>query len=51
MDPCIDDCVTWARKLDQLNRAVHFDVLPNMAHGFLNVSLVVFLACTSYILI
>ncbi|XP_065213138.1 hormone-sensitive lipase isoform X2 [Planococcus citri] len=39
MDPCLDDCVILAKKLDRLHKKVHLDVLKDLAHGFLNVSL------------
>lgn len=40
MDPCLDDCVTLAKRLDDVGRPVYLDVLSNMCHGFLNISLV-----------
>lgn len=38
MDPCLDDCVMFARKLRQLDVPVTLDVLPGLPHGFLNFS-------------
>lgn len=40
MDPCIDDCVMFAKKLDQLKVPVELEVLKNLSHGFLNFSFV-----------
>ncbi|XP_049802604.1 hormone-sensitive lipase isoform X1 [Schistocerca nitens] len=38
MDPCLDDCVMFARKLRNLDVPVTLDVLPGLPHGFLNFS-------------
>lgn len=35
MDPCLDDCVEFARKLKQLKVNVKLDVLSGLCHGFL----------------
>lgn len=40
MDPCLDDFITLAKELDKLDKHVYLDVLPNLCHGFLNMSLV-----------
>ncbi|CAG9101066.1 unnamed protein product [Plutella xylostella] len=39
LDPCLDDCVMFARKLRRLGAAVSLDVLEGLPHGFLNFSL------------
>ncbi|KAI8128841.1 Hormone-sensitive lipase [Lucilia cuprina] len=36
MDPCLDDCVMFAKKLKRLNRPVTLDILKGLPHGFLN---------------
>lgn len=36
MDPCLDDCVMFARRLKELGRPVAMDILPGLPHGFLN---------------
>lgn len=36
MDPCLDDCVMFAKRLKSLNNVVGLDVLPGLPHGFLN---------------
>ncbi|EZA47677.1 hypothetical protein DMN91_012343 [Ooceraea biroi] len=36
LDPCLDDCVMFARKLRLLGNRVTLDVLPGLPHGFLN---------------
>ncbi|XP_005185270.2 hormone-sensitive lipase [Musca domestica] len=36
MDPCLDDCVMFAKKLKKLNRPVTLDILKGLPHGFLN---------------
>ncbi|XP_037948822.1 hormone-sensitive lipase-like [Teleopsis dalmanni] len=36
MDPCLDDCVMFARKLKNLNRPVTLEILKGLPHGFLN---------------
>lgn len=35
LDPCLDDCVEFAKKLKKLEVAVELDVLPELNHGFL----------------
>jgi hormone-sensitive lipase len=40
LDPCLDDCVMFARKLKGLNNDVHLDVLSGLPHGFLNFNLI-----------
>lgn len=39
MDPCLDDFITLAKELDKVDKHVYLDVLPNLCHGFLNISL------------
>lgn len=41
MDPCLDDCVTLAKKLKSLDNDVTLDVLKGLPHGFLNFSMVI----------
>uniref|UniRef100_A0A2M4AL67 Putative hormone-sensitive lipase hsl n=1 Tax=Anopheles triannulatus TaxID=58253 RepID=A0A2M4AL67_9DIPT len=36
LDPCLDDCVMFAKRLKSLNRPVSLDILPGLPHGFLN---------------
>ncbi|XP_058447335.1 hormone-sensitive lipase isoform X2 [Malaya genurostris] len=36
LDPCLDDCVTFAKRLKKLNNPVTLDILPGLPHGFLN---------------
>ncbi|ALC41362.1 CG11055 [Drosophila busckii] len=36
MDPCLDDCVMFAKKLKRLGRAVSLEILEGLPHGFLN---------------
>lgn len=40
MDPCLDDCVMFAKKLKRLNRPVTLDILKGLPHGFLNFTMV-----------
>ncbi|EFN60460.1 Hormone-sensitive lipase [Camponotus floridanus] len=35
LDPCLDDCVMFARKLRSLGNKVTLDILPDLPHGFL----------------
>ncbi|PRD37912.1 UNVERIFIED_CONTAM: Lipe [Trichonephila clavipes] len=35
-DPCLDDSITFAKRLQSLNRRVVVDVLDGLPHGFLN---------------
>ncbi|XP_044730297.1 hormone-sensitive lipase [Chrysoperla carnea] len=39
LDPCLDDCVTYAKKLKELDCDVKLDILKGLPHGFLNFSL------------
>lgn len=41
MDPCLDDCVMFAKKLKRLNRPVTLDILKGLPHGFLNFTMVI----------
>jgi hormone-sensitive lipase len=36
LDPCIDDCVEFAKKLRSLDVDVQLDILKSLNHGFLN---------------
>nr|AAK93291.1 LD36294p [Drosophila melanogaster] len=36
MDPCLDDCVMFAKKLKRLGRQVDLEILEGLPHGFLN---------------
>ncbi|XP_055550069.1 hormone-sensitive lipase [Wyeomyia smithii] len=36
LDPCLDDCVMFAKRLKNLNNPVTLDILPGLPHGFLN---------------
>ncbi|XP_030388505.1 hormone-sensitive lipase [Scaptodrosophila lebanonensis] len=36
MDPCLDDCVMFAKKLKRLGRTVSLEILKGLPHGFLN---------------
>ncbi|XP_068146798.1 hormone-sensitive lipase [Drosophila tropicalis] len=36
MDPCLDDCVMFAKKLKRLERQVSLEILEGLPHGFLN---------------
>lgn len=40
LDPCLDDCVMFAKKLKRLGNDVNIDILSGLPHGFLNFSLV-----------
>ncbi|GIZ04962.1 hormone-sensitive lipase [Caerostris extrusa] len=35
-DPCLDDSITFAKRLKSLNRKVEIDFLDGLPHGFLN---------------
>ncbi|XP_022826508.1 hormone-sensitive lipase [Spodoptera litura] len=39
LDPCLDDCVMFAKKLKNLGNTVGIEVLEGLPHGFLNFSL------------
>ncbi|XP_013192288.2 hormone-sensitive lipase [Amyelois transitella] len=39
LDPCLDDCVMFAKKLKRLGNVIGIDVLEGLPHGFLNFSL------------
>lgn len=39
LDPCLDDCVMFAKKLKKLGNTVGIEVLEGLPHGFLNFSL------------
>lgn len=36
MDPCLDDCVMFAKRLKAIENDVTLDVLAGLPHGFLN---------------
>ncbi|XP_014205490.1 hormone-sensitive lipase isoform X1 [Copidosoma floridanum] len=40
LDPCLDDCVMFARKLKLLQKPTTLDILSGLPHGFLNLSVV-----------
>ncbi|XP_065352400.1 hormone-sensitive lipase [Cloeon dipterum] len=40
LDPCLDDCVMFAKRLKALGNDVQLDILKNLPHGFLNFSLI-----------
>ncbi|XP_066257180.1 hormone-sensitive lipase isoform X3 [Euwallacea similis] len=40
MDPCLDDCVMFAKRLKSLGNHVTLDILEGLPHGFLNFSLI-----------
>ncbi|XP_072383529.1 hormone-sensitive lipase isoform X2 [Diabrotica undecimpunctata] len=39
MDPCLDDCIMFAKRLKSAGNDVHLDILSGLPHGFLNFSL------------
>lgn len=36
MDPCLDDCVMFAKRLKAIDSNVSLDILSGLPHGFLN---------------
>lgn len=40
LDPCLDDCVMFSKRLQTLNKDIEMDILKGLPHGFLNFSLV-----------
>lgn len=40
MDPCLDDCVMFAKRLKELEKKVSMDILDGLPHGFLNLAIV-----------
>lgn len=40
LDPCLDDSVAFARKLQKLGVTIHMDVISDLPHGFMNFALV-----------
>lgn len=40
MDPCLDDCVMFAKRLKELGKKVNMDILKGLPHGFLNLAIV-----------
>lgn len=40
MDPCLDDCVMFAKRLKKLGKKVTMDILKGLPHGFLNLAVV-----------
>lgn len=36
MDPCLDDCIMFAKKLKSLGKSVSLDILEGLPHGFLS---------------
>jgi len=39
MDPCLDDCVMFAKRLKELGKKVNMDILKGLPHGFLNLAI------------
>ncbi|XP_018571617.1 hormone-sensitive lipase isoform X2 [Anoplophora glabripennis] len=39
LDPCLDDCVMFAKRLKKVDNNVKLDILNGLPHGFLNFSL------------
>ncbi|VVC30257.1 Hypothetical protein CINCED_3A008389 [Cinara cedri] len=39
MDPCLDDCVMFAKRLKGLGKKVNMDILKGLPHGFLNLAI------------
>lgn len=48
MDPCLDDCVMFARKLKKLGRPVTLEILKGLPHGFLNFTMVSVCVCVFF---
>lgn len=42
VDPCLDDCVEFSKKLKHLNVDIQMDILEGLNHGFLNFAQVSF---------
>lgn len=40
LDPCLDDCVSFAKRVKNLGNDVNLTILDGLPHGFLNFSLV-----------
>lgn len=40
LDPCLDDSVSFAKRLDSLGVDIHLDAVDDVPHGFLNFALV-----------
>lgn len=40
MDPCLDDCIMFAKRLKNLGKKVKLDILNGLPHGFLNLAVV-----------
>ena len=38
LDPLLDDCVIFAKRLEGLGCDVHYTVIPGVSHGFLNLA-------------
>lgn len=39
LDPCLDDCIMFGKRLKKLENKVHLDVITGLPHGFLNFTL------------
>ncbi|KAJ8913019.1 hypothetical protein NQ315_002034, partial [Exocentrus adspersus] len=39
LDPCLDDCIMFAKRLKKVDNNVKLDILHGLPHGFLNFSL------------
>lgn len=51
MDPCLDDCVMFAKRLKELGKKVNMDILKGLPHGFLNLAIVSYLILYIYTII
>ena len=51
MDPCLDDCVMFAKKLKTLNVDVSLDILEGLPHGFLNFTMVILIKILSVMVV
>lgn len=40
LDPCLDDCVMFGKKLKRLGKDFELDILDGLPHGFLNFTMV-----------
>lgn len=36
LDPCLDDCVEFSKKLKRLGVNIKLDIVDGLVHGFLN---------------
>lgn len=40
LEPCLDDCVMFGRKLKTLGNQVTLDIVSDLPHGFMNLAVV-----------